>query len=99
MARALRFQAVVPIKFWGNCFLTAVHIINRLPSTVLSRKSPYEIFFKQPPSLDHLRVFGCLAYAVNVKRQDKFAARALPYVFMGYSPTKIGYKLYDLQTR
>ncbi|XP_009773118.1 uncharacterized protein LOC107801308 [Nicotiana tabacum] len=46
-----------------------------------------------------MRVFGCLCYVVNVKRQDKFLARALPAVFMGYTPTKNGYKLYDLQSK
>ena len=37
--------------------------------------------------------FGCLAYAVNVQTRDKFVARELPIVFMGYSATKKGYKL------
>lgn len=99
MARALRFEAAVPISFWGDCVLTAVHIINRIPSSVLGNKSPYEIYFHTSPSLDNLRVFGCLAYAVNVHRRDKFVARALPTVFMGYSATKKGHKLYDMHSK
>ncbi|XP_019255014.1 PREDICTED: uncharacterized protein LOC109233584 [Nicotiana attenuata] len=98
VARALRFQAAIPLRFWGDCVLTAMHIINRIPSTVLKGKSPYEMLFNTPPSLEHLKVFKCLCYAVNVRRQDKFSARALPAIFMGYSPTK-RYKLYDLYSK
>lgn len=69
VARELRFKVVIPLYLWVEYVLTAVHIINRLFFTLLWDKSSFEIFFKTAPSLDHLRVFGCLAYAVNVKRQ------------------------------
>lgn len=97
--RALRFKASIPLCFLGDCVLTAVHIINGLPSSVLRNKSPFEMFYHTSPPFDHLRVFGRLAYSVNVQRRDKFAARALPTVFMGYSATKKGYKLYDLHSK
>ncbi|XP_070050762.1 uncharacterized protein [Nicotiana tomentosiformis] len=47
-------------------------------------------------TLDHLGVFGCLAYATNLKRQHKFSPRAVPAVFLGYTLVQKGYKLYDL---
>ncbi|WMV38166.1 hypothetical protein MTR67_031551 [Solanum verrucosum] len=37
--------------------------------------------------------------SVNVQMRDKFAARALSTVFIGYSATKKGYKLYDLHSK
>jgi len=43
-ARALRFRASLPIKFWGECILTATFLINRLPSKSIHHLTPYEHF-------------------------------------------------------
>ncbi|GJW50906.1 putative RNA-directed DNA polymerase [Tanacetum coccineum] len=37
-ARALKFEANLPTRFWGECVLTAAHVINRLPSEVYKIK-------------------------------------------------------------
>ena len=43
-ARALKIQANLPPKFWGECVLSAVHIINRLPTPLLSFKLLLSVF-------------------------------------------------------
>lgn len=56
MARALRFQANLPLCFWGDCVLAAAHIINRLPVSLLHNQPPFTILHNQPPSYSHLKV-------------------------------------------
>ncbi|KAL4283202.1 hypothetical protein GQ457_16G007940 [Hibiscus cannabinus] len=100
VARALFFQSRVPIRFWGECILTATYIINRLPSKNLDGKSPYELLHHQLPSYSHFKVFGCLCFVSTLKSsRDKFTERALPGIFIGYAPGIKGYKVYILQTR
>ncbi|GJT38309.1 ribonuclease H-like domain-containing protein [Tanacetum coccineum] len=57
---------------------------NRLPSSVLKGKSPYQLVFNKKPSLNHLRVFGCLCFATILNNHDKFGNRAEKYVLVGY---------------
>jgi hypothetical protein len=97
-ARAIKFEANLPTKFWGECVLTAAHVINRLPSEIIENKTPYEILHNSKPDYDHMRVFGCLAYYRSVETKgDKFDVRGRPGVFLGYPPGTKGYKVYDLQ--
>ncbi|KAD7479992.1 hypothetical protein E3N88_03128 [Mikania micrantha] len=95
-ARALRFEANLPIKFWGECILTATYLINRLPSEVIGNKTPFEILYNQKPNYDFLKVFGCLVYYRNTDTKgDKFEVRGRPGVFVGYPRGTKGYKIYD----
>lgn len=88
MARALRFQAGLPLKFWGDCVLTATYLINRIPTVVNGSVSPYEKLFKIKPDYGHLRTFGCLAMAYNPNlNHDKFAARGGP-LHLSWIPCK-----------
>ncbi|KAM0026082.1 putative RNA-directed DNA polymerase [Helianthus debilis subsp. tardiflorus] len=93
-ARALRFGANIPKRFWGECILTAAYVINRLPSKAIKNKTPFEIIWNEKPDYDFLKVYGCLAYFKNTDTKgDKFEERGKPGVFLGYPPRTKGYKI------
>lgn len=98
MARALRFQASIPLKFWGECVTIVVYFLNSLPSKLLLYKSSFEMLHLHP-SLSHIKTFGCLWYASCPKVLDKFSPRAISVVFMGYSSSQKGCILYDLHSK
>lgn len=96
-SRALIFQSNLPIKYWGECVLTATYIINRIPCSDLGNISPFEKLHGLSPSYEHPKSFGCLCYATTPKPgRDIFKSRAIKYVFMGYPCGKKGYKLLNL---
>lgn len=99
VARALRFQADLPLSFGGECVLTATYLINKLPTPILKYKSPHQILLGSPPSYSSLRVFGCLYFAKNMNIQHKFDKRSKPGIFVGYLFNEKGHHIYDMKTR
>ena len=98
-ACSLMFQASLPSPFWGHAILMATSIINRLSSSLLSWKTPFEILYQKPPTYDLLKVFGCLCFAtITQPHKDKFSPRATRCIFLGLSLGQKAFKLYDLST-
>lgn len=80
----------VPMEYWGDCVLTTVFLINRLPTPLLQDKSQFDVLTSHRPDYQGLRVFGCLAYNSTLsKHKHKFQPRARPCVFLEYHA---GYK-------
>ncbi|GKB99882.1 ribonuclease H-like domain-containing protein, partial [Tanacetum coccineum] len=84
------YKGGIPFNMRTECVLTATYLINRLPTSVLNGKSPYDLMYNKPHSLKHLRSFGCLAYATIMNSHDKFRSRSEKCVLVGYSNSKKG---------
>ncbi|KAL2230371.1 UNVERIFIED_CONTAM: Retrovirus-related Pol polyprotein from transposon RE1 [Sesamum indicum] len=98
VARALLFQAALPLKFWGDCILAATYIINRTPTKTLNWLTPYHKLFGHPPTYSHIKIFGCLCFATNINpHKSKFHKRAHKCIFLGYPMTQKVYRVYDLE--
>lgn len=76
-----------------------MYLINRFPSHSLKGKVPFEVVDGHSPDLDHLKVFGYLGYVTCFKKSDRFSPRVVPAVFLGYSLTQKGYKMYTLHEK
>jgi hypothetical protein len=83
MTRTLLFQNNIPKIFWSESVLTATYLINRLPSSILNFKSPFEIIYNRKFNLNHLRVFGCACFVYNNKI-DKLDFASIKTIFLGY---------------
>ena len=91
----MRIEAFLPAFFWREFVEAAVYTLNRTPTRSLGWKTPFEAVTGRKPSLAHLRVYGCRAYALKPKipRKDKLAERAHVGYLVGYNSTNI-FKLY-----
>ena len=79
---------------------SAVHVFNRTPRRSGSTISPLEAITGKKPILDHLRVFGCPAYAhVPSQRRTKMSPPARKGIFVGYTPNSQSWMVYFPATR
>ncbi|GFZ02006.1 hypothetical protein Acr_15g0006150 [Actinidia rufa] len=70
--------------FWTKAINYVAHLINRLSSTAIERKTPMEVWSgKCATDYDSLHIFGCPAY-FHVK-EDKLDPKAKKAIFVGFS--------------
>lgn len=96
MTRSLLKERGVPAKFWGEAVRHSVYLLNKLPTRALSDITPYQAWFGQKPSVESLKVFGCLAYMkVPSPLTRKLDDRSSLLVHFGREPGTKAYRLYD----
>lgn len=102
-SRANRLGAELPKDQWPEIVSATVYLHNRTPNHRNGWKSPYEVFFTmigfrngtatspRKPNLDHLRAYGCKAFAMTDDTQlGRFRKQRLdPKAWVGYL---VGYR-------
>ena len=98
MVRSMLSGASLPQRFWAEALATAVYLRNRCPTKAVIDKTPIEALTGSRPSVKHLRVFGCVAYRhVPKDERRKLDSKTEKCIFLGYSDTRKGYRLYNTQ--
>ena len=90
-------EARLPERFGADAIATAVYILNRNPTKVLTGKTPFEAWFGRRPNLSHVRRFGCDAYLhVPDAQRTKLKPKSRLCMFLEYVPnTTKQWQLWD----
>lgn len=91
-----QYDKSVPKYLWGYAILTALYLIDRMPSSAVDFEKPISrlphnaLLSNLPP-----KIFGCTCFVPNQdKTEGKLDCKALKCVFTGYANNKKGYKCY-----
>ncbi|KAC9748329.1 hypothetical protein E3N88_45306 [Mikania micrantha] len=93
---AMMFHAKLPTQYCVDAFSSATFIINRLPTTILDGKSPFELLFHVKPNYSNFRTFGCRVFPyLRDYSTNKLSSRSIPCIFIGYCSKYKGYRCLD----
>ncbi|CAA7409651.1 unnamed protein product [Spirodela intermedia] len=95
-ARSMLKAKGLPGWFWGEAVATAVYILNRCPTKSMDGMTPFEVWHEKKPAMHHLKVFGCIAYVLNMTLHlKKLEDRGRKMIFIGYECGSKAYCAYD----
>ncbi|GKF42666.1 retrovirus-related pol polyprotein from transposon TNT 1-94 [Tanacetum coccineum] len=100
VARTMLIFSKALMFLWSEAVATACYTQNRSLIHTRRNKTPYELVHDKKPELTFLRVFGALCYPTNDSEDlGKLQAKADIGIFVGYAPSRKGYKIYNKRTR
>ena len=100
MARTMLNESNVEDYFWAEAINTSCYILNRVSIRKVLNKTPYELWKNIKPSISYFHIFGCYCYILNNKEKlGKFDPKSDKAIFLGYSTTSKGYRVYNLKTQ
>ncbi|GJX88207.1 retrovirus-related pol polyprotein from transposon TNT 1-94 [Tanacetum coccineum] len=99
-ARTMLIFSKAPLFLWAEAINTACYTQNHSLIRHRYNKTPYELMQDKKPDLSFLHVFGSLCYPTN-NHEDlgKFDAKADIGIFVGYTPAKKAFRIYNKRTR
>ena len=100
MARSMIHAQHLKLEFWAEAVANAVYIRNRCPTRALVTITPQEAWSGRKPCIAHMRVFGCIAYAmVPDAKRGKLDAKGTKCLFLGYCEGTKAYRLMCVETK
>jgi len=100
MARAMLMQSGAPAHLYGEAFMYAVYILNRLPRRAGDTKTRLEYWTGRDLPVAHksVRTWGCAAWVQQVHptktpKQDKLLAKATRHILLGVDERRQCYRL------
>lgn len=80
----------------GKALRHTTYLINIFVTRVLITQTPYQVFKKKKPNVEHIRVFGCIGYAkIEAWHLRKLDDRPRKLVHLGTGPGSKAYRLLD----
>ncbi|GJZ05320.1 retrovirus-related pol polyprotein from transposon TNT 1-94 [Tanacetum coccineum] len=99
-ARTMLIFSKAPMFLWAEAVATACYTQNRSLIHTRHCKTPYELVHDKKPDLTFFRVFGALCYPTNDSEDlGKLQPTADIGIFVGYAPSRKGYRIYNKRTR
>ena len=87
-------------SLWAEAMVDAVYTQNRCPIRTLDFIRPEEAWSGRRPCIAHMRVFGCVAYAImHDEQRDKLDAKGINDLFLDYCEGIKAYRLMCLQNK
>jgi len=84
----------------GVTINTSCYILNRVSIRKVLNKTPYELWKNIKPNISYFHIFGCYCYIMNNKEKlGEFDPKSDKTIFLGYSTTFKGYRVYNLKTQ
>jgi transposase InsO family protein len=101
MSVAMMIAAVMPKFLWPYAVMSAVDILNVLPTRATNMlTTPYIMVYGHIPDVSHLRTLGCDAFAyLQEHKRDSYGARAVKGIHLGKDPHSLGYLFFNIETR
>ncbi|GJU45405.1 retrovirus-related pol polyprotein from transposon TNT 1-94 [Tanacetum coccineum] len=99
-ARTMLIFSRLPEFLWAEAVATACFTQNWSIIHTRHNKTPYELLRGRKPNVEYFHVFGSLCYPTN-DRDDlgKMKPKADIGVFIGYSETSRGFRIYNRRTK
>ncbi|GJY54382.1 integrase, catalytic region, zinc finger, CCHC-type containing protein [Tanacetum coccineum] len=99
-ARTMLIFSKAPMFLWAEAVAIARYTKNRSLIHTRHCKTPYELVHDKKPDLTFFRVFGAVCYPTNDSEDlGKLQPTADIRIFVGYAPSRKGYRIYNKRTR